>query len=55
MQSVDYALQPTLEVESSRMQWEGILEHVKRNEWATPLVVVQHTKNQCVEAKTYIH
>ena len=64
--SVAYALQPALELELNRMQQEGILEPVKRSEWATPLVIVPKsngklrvcgdfkvTINQCVETKTY--
>ena len=48
------------------MQLEGILESVKRNVWATPLVIIlksEHklrvcgdfkiTINRCVETKTY--
>ena len=64
--SVAYALQPSLELELNRMQQEGILEPVKRSEWATPLVIIPKsngklrvcgdfkvTINQCVETKTY--
>ena len=65
-QSVAYVLHPALEVELNRMQLEGILEPVKRNVWATPLVIVlksdgklrvcgdfKITINQCIETKTY--
>ena len=65
-QSVAYVLHPALEVKLNRMQLEGILESVKRNVWATPLVIVlksdgklrvcddfKITINQCMETKTY--
>ena len=64
--SVAYALHPALEVELNRMQLEGILESVKRNVWATPLVIVLKNDDklrvcgdfkiiisQCVETKAY--
>ena len=63
-QSVAYVLHPALEVELNRMQLEGILEPVKRNVSATPLVIVlksesklsdfKITISQCVEKKTYL-
>ena len=65
-QSLGYALHSALEVKLNRMQLEGILESVKRNVWATPLVIVlknddklrlcgdfKITISQCVETKTY--
>ena len=38
--SVAYALQPAIEVKLNKMRWEGMLEPIKRSEWATALVIV---------------